>query len=63
MPDIETQPAIDLDAIDAEDAAAEAAARLREALQYHNYRYYVLDDPVVSDAEYDRMLDQLQTLE
>ena len=63
MPDVETQPDIDFDAIDAKDAAAEAAARLREALQYHNYRYYVLDDPVISDAEYDRMLDQLQTLE
>jgi len=63
MPDVQTRPEIDLDAIDAEDAAAEAVEDLREALRYHNYRYYVLDDPVVSDAEYDRMLQQLQTLE
>lgn len=63
MPDLETQPQIDLDAIDSAEDAADAAARLREALQYHNYRYYVLDDPVVSDAAYDRMLDQLQRLE
>ena len=30
---------------------------LREQLNYHNYRYYVLDDPVVSDAEFDRLLE------
>lgn len=63
MPDVETTPDVDLDAIETEEAAANAADRLREALRYHNYRYYVLDDPVVSDAEYDRMLSQLQALE
>ena len=36
---------------------------LRKDLDYHNYRYYVLDNPVVSDAEYDRMMRELQTLE
>ncbi len=36
---------------------------LRDQLQEHNYRYYVLDDPVVSDAEYDRLLRELQELE
>ncbi|MFZ5452268.1 MAG: NAD-dependent DNA ligase LigA [Thermodesulfobacteriota bacterium] len=36
---------------------------LREQLHYHNYRYYVLDDPVVSDAEYDRLLKELEKLE
>ena len=36
---------------------------LREALHYHNYRYYVLDDPQVSDAEYDRMMQALIRLE
>jgi DNA ligase (NAD+) len=63
MPDIDTTPDIDLDAIDSEDAAATAAEQLREAIRYHNYRYYVLDDPVVSDAEYDRLFQQLQELE
>ena len=29
------------------------AADLREQLQYHNHRYYVLDDPEVPDSEYD----------
>ena len=37
--------------------------KLRADLNKHNYRYYVLDEPVVSDAEYDRMLRELQELE
>ncbi len=37
--------------------------RLREELEYHNYRYYVLDQPVISDEEYDRLLRRLQELE
>ena len=36
---------------------------LREQINEHNYRYYVLDAPVVSDAEYDRLLRELQELE
>jgi DNA ligase (NAD+) len=36
---------------------------LRELLAYHNYRYYTLDDPELSDAEYDRLLRELQDLE
>lgn len=39
------------------------AEQLREEIEYHNYRYYVLDDPVISDAEYDRLLRELQDLE
>jgi DNA ligase (NAD+) len=39
------------------------AERLREQLRYHNYRYHVLDDPVVSDAEYDALLRQLRAIE
>jgi DNA ligase (NAD+) len=39
------------------------AAQLREQLNYHNYRYYVLDDPEIPDAEYDRLLRELQALE
>jgi len=37
--------------------------RLREELHYHNYRYYVLDDPVISDSEYDRLMQELARLE
>lgn len=36
---------------------------LRSELNDHNYRYYVLDDPVISDAEYDRLLRELQSFE
>jgi DNA ligase (NAD+) len=36
---------------------------LRKALHRHNYRYYVLDDPEVSDAEYDRLMQELKELE
>jgi len=36
---------------------------LREQLEYHNYRYYVLDDPQVPDVEYDRLLRELESLE
>lgn len=36
---------------------------LREQINDHNYRYHVLDDPVVSDVEYDRLLAELRTIE
>jgi DNA ligase (NAD+) len=36
---------------------------LKKDLHYHNYRYYVLDDPIISDAAYDRMLRELIELE
>ena len=39
------------------------AARLREELNEHNYRYYVLDAPAISDFEYDKMLRELENLE
>ena len=37
--------------------------RLRDTLNEHGYRYYVLDDPTISDYEYDHMLRQLEDLE
>ena len=39
------------------------AQELRQQLAYHNHRYYVLDDPAIPDAEYDRLFAQLQQLE
>ncbi len=36
---------------------------LRELINYHNWRYYVLNDPVISDAEYDELFRELQELE
>lgn len=44
-------------------AVAERAAALRTELERHNYRYYVLDDPEIPDAEYDRLFQALQALE
>lgn len=36
---------------------------LRQTLRHHNHRYYVLDDPEISDAEYDQLFGELQALE
>jgi DNA ligase (NAD+) len=38
-------------------------ASLREKINYHNYRYYVLDDPELSDAAFDRLFRELENLE
>jgi DNA ligase (NAD+) len=45
------------------EKARQRLAVLREEINYHDYRYYVLDDPVISDAEYDRLFQELQALE
>jgi DNA ligase (NAD+) len=39
------------------------AESLREQINHHNYRYYVLDDPEITDAEYDQLLRRLEELE
>ena len=36
---------------------------LRDKIRYHNHRYYLLDDPEISDAEYDRLFQRLLDLE
>jgi DNA ligase (NAD+) len=41
----------------------ERAAELKSRLEYHNHRYYVLDDPEVGDDVYDGLLDELRKLE
>jgi DNA ligase (NAD+) len=45
------------------DQAREQAEQLREAIRYHDHRYYVEDDPVVADRTYDALFARLQTLE
>ena len=42
---------------------AQEAEQLREQLRHHEYRYYVLDQPEIADAEYDAMMRRLQELE
>jgi DNA ligase (NAD+) len=49
-------PAVPKDVLD-------QAAELRREIELHNYRYYVLDDPTVPDAEYDRLFHELGRLE
>ncbi len=36
---------------------------LRDKIRYHEHRYYVLDDPEISDAEFDRLMNELKALE
>jgi DNA ligase (NAD+) len=42
---------------------AERVAHLRREIDSHNYRYHVLDDPAIPDAQYDRLFDELRQLE
>ncbi len=41
----------------------EKIAQLREQIDMHNHRYYVMDDPIIGDAEYDSLFRELQSLE
>ena len=45
------------------EEAAARAAELRAQIAQHDYRYYVLDDPLIPDAEYDRLMLELRALE
>jgi len=45
------------------EPAAKRAEELRRQLEYHGHRYYVLDDPEISDADYDALLNELRELE
>src|SRR4051794_33244306 len=45
------------------DAAAARAAELREQIEYHNHRYYALDDPEIGDDAYDALLNELRAIE
>ncbi|MEK9765324.1 MAG: NAD-dependent DNA ligase LigA [Thalassolituus sp.] len=44
-------------------SAADQISSLREEINLHNHRYYVLDEPSIPDAEYDRLMRELQALE
>ncbi|HWT83834.1 MAG TPA: NAD-dependent DNA ligase LigA, partial [Candidatus Methylomirabilis sp.] len=49
--------------MDSPKTVAAQAEELRSLLHHHNYRYYILNQPEVSDAEYDRLLNELKDLE
>ncbi len=42
---------------------ARGRSELREQLEHHAHRYYVLDDPEIGDDAYDRLLDELRAIE
>ncbi len=48
---------------EAPQSVVRRAEELRRQLNYHNYRYYVLDSPEIGDAEYDRLFRELEELE
>jgi DNA ligase (NAD+) len=45
------------------EKAFEIAEQLRKTLQFHEYRYYVLNDPLISDTEYDQLYKLLEKIE
>ncbi|MEI7629211.1 MAG: NAD-dependent DNA ligase LigA, partial [Bacteroidota bacterium] len=45
------------------DSSIEKLAQLKELLRFHEYRYYVLNDPLIADFEYDQLYKQLQHFE
>ncbi len=52
----------EVEEMDEEDAEAEVK-KLREAIEYHDHRYYVENDPVISDRAYDKLFNRLEKLE
>lgn len=64
--DIDTETPASADTAAPADTRAQAAARaaeLRHELDYHAYRYYMLDAPEITDAAFDKMLVELQQIE
>ncbi len=59
----DTKPNFDVDKIKSKKNAKVAIKKLSDVIHHYNYRYYVLDSPVITDSEYDNLLLQLQELE
>jgi DNA ligase (NAD+) len=45
------------------DISQEKYEKLKEEINFHNYRYHVLDQPVISDAQFDKLLVALREIE
>src|SRR5437667_9899868 len=45
------------------DAFLKKIESLRDRIRHHEYRYYVLDDPEISDAEFDKLINELKKIE
>ena len=56
------KPEVDPAAIETKEEAETAVHKLRQAIRTHNHHYYVENDPVISDAEYDELMQTLQSL-
>ncbi len=63
MPRTKKKPGVSPESIDTKKEARKAIRELREAINYHDHCYYVLNDPVISDAEYDELMEKLVALE
>ena len=59
----DAKPKFDVEKIKTKKKAKVAINSLSDAIHFHNYRYYVMDSPVITDSEYDHFLLQLQELE
>jgi DNA ligase (NAD+) len=57
------KPRVSPEKIDSKKDARKAVRELREAINYHDHRYYVENDPPISDAEYDELMENLVALE
>ena len=53
---------IDPEKLSAEEAGR-AASQLRQEIHRHNYHYYIKDEPVIDDSEYDRLFRKLEQIE
>ncbi len=62
MTELSNLPPEELNA-DAANAVRARVQELRKTIRYHQHRYYVLDDPILSDAEFDVLFRELQALE
>ncbi|TFF94189.1 NAD-dependent DNA ligase LigA [Candidatus Thorarchaeota archaeon] len=60
---VQKKPDISIQDIETLEQAQDAAETLRDSIRFHNYRYYVIDSPVISDPEYDKILKTLMDLE
>src|SRR6266568_2685317 len=60
---VEADPRMSKTAAKANRKLLHEVEKLREKIRYHDYRYHVLDDPEISDAEYDRLMKRLKEIE
>ena len=60
---VKKKPDVSPESIGSREEAEKAVEELRESIRHHNHRYYVLDEPEISDPEYDGLMENLAVLE